>query len=104
MTYPARIDLRVGGDYFVDFGRTHEGELDGVIVKVVPERLLRYAWASYPAIVTFVVVVTANHFWLDAAFGAAVAGISAVTASAALGRARPEAWAWRRAVPAEATA
>jgi hypothetical protein len=54
--------------------------------------------------VTFVVVVTANHFWLDAAFGAAVAGIAAVTASAALGRARPEAWAWRSAVPAEAAA
>ncbi len=35
---------------------------------------------------------------------AAVAGISAVTASAALGRARPEAWAWRSAVPAKAAA
>ena len=73
-------------------------------MKLVGNRVLRLAWATYPAIVTFVVVVTANHFWLDAAFGAAVAGISAVTATAALGRARPEAWAWRRAVPAEAAA
>ena len=73
-------------------------------MKLVSNRLVRYAWAAYPGIVTFVVVVTANHFWLDAAFGAAVAGISAVTASAALGRARPEAWAWRSAVPAKATA
>ena len=46
MTYPARIDFRVGGDYFVDFSKTDEGELDGVIVKLVPERLLRYAWGT----------------------------------------------------------
>jgi uncharacterized protein YndB with AHSA1/START domain len=46
MAYPARIDLRVGGDYFVDFSRTNEGELDGVIVKLQPERLLRYAWGT----------------------------------------------------------
>ena len=46
MTYPAWIDLRVGGDYFVDFSRTDEGGLDGVIVKLVPERLLRYAWGT----------------------------------------------------------
>ena len=31
-------------------------------------------WAVYPLVVTFVVVVTANHFWLDAALGALVAG------------------------------
>ena len=73
-------------------------------MKLVANRWLRYAWASYPAIVTFVVVVTANHFWLDAAFGAAVAGISAATAHAAFGRVRPEAWAWRSAAPAKATA
>ncbi len=44
MAYPARIDLRVGGDYFVDFSRTDGGELDGVIVRLEPDRLLRYAW------------------------------------------------------------
>jgi hypothetical protein len=73
-------------------------------MKLVANRWLRYAWATYPAIVTFVVVVTANHFWLDAAFGAAVAAIAAATAHAAFGRARPEAWAWRSAAPAKATA
>jgi len=46
-------------------------------------------------LVTFVVVVTANHFWLDAAFGAVVAALAGWAASAALGRARPEVWAWR---------
>jgi hypothetical protein len=71
-------------------------------IKLVALRPLRYLWAAYPAIVTFVVVVTANHFWLDAAFGVAVAAFSAYMAHAALARARPEAWAWRTAVPAKA--
>jgi uncharacterized membrane protein YccC len=51
-------------------------------------------WAAYPAFVSFVVVVTANHFWIDGAFGALVAAVSAYGAYA-LGRARPKAWAWR---------
>ncbi len=46
MQYPARIDLRVGGDYFVDFSTTNSGSLDGVIVAVEPARLLRYAWGT----------------------------------------------------------
>jgi membrane-associated phospholipid phosphatase len=57
----------------------------------------------YPLLVTFVVISTGNHFWLDAAFGAVVAAASAWIATAAFARARPEAWAWRRA-PAEAHA
>jgi membrane-associated phospholipid phosphatase len=71
-------------------------------MKLVALRPLRWVWATYPAIVTFVVVVTANHFWLDAAVGVVVAAMSAYMAHAALGRARPEAWAWRTAVPAKA--
>ena len=66
-------------------------------IKLVKSRALKIAWAMYPVVVTFVVVVTANHFWLDAALGALVAAISAVGASYALGRARPAAWAWRTA-------
>jgi PAP2 superfamily protein len=64
---------------------------------LVRNRALKAFWTVYPAIVTFVVVVTANHFWIDAALGAMVAGLSAVAARAALARARPEAWAWRTA-------
>jgi uncharacterized protein YndB with AHSA1/START domain len=44
MDYPARVDLRPGGEYVVDFSRTNEGALDGVIVRVRPERLLTYVW------------------------------------------------------------
>jgi membrane-associated phospholipid phosphatase len=39
------------------------------------------------------VVVTANHWWLDAAAGFATAGIAAYAAGL-LARARPEAWAF----------
>jgi len=64
-------------------------------IKLVKTRALKVLWALYPLLVTFVVVVTANHFWLDAALGALVAAISAAGASYALGRSRPAAWAWR---------
>jgi PAP2 superfamily len=60
-------------------------------------RVVKLLWAVYPLLVTFVVVVTANHFWIDAGLGAAVAAFSACAASAAFARARPEAWGWRSA-------
>jgi hypothetical protein len=62
---------------------------------LVRNRLLRALWAIYPGVVTFVVIVTANHFWMDAVLGAMVAVASASAASYAFARARPEAWAWR---------
>jgi hypothetical protein len=61
----------------------------------------RTLWSAYPLLVFFVIVVTANHFWLDAAAGAAVASAAAV-AAAQLARARP-AWAWPEEIR-EATA
>jgi membrane-associated phospholipid phosphatase len=62
---------------------------------LVRNRVLRWLWAVYPAVVSFVVIVTANHYWVDAALGALVAAVSACAASAAFARVRPEAWAWR---------
>lgn len=45
MRYPARIDLRRGGDYFVDFGSSPDGgALDGVIVRIEAERSLAVVW------------------------------------------------------------
>lgn len=61
----------------------------------------RMLWSAYPLLVFFVIVVTANHFWLDAAAGAAVACVAAAGATQ-LARARP-AWAWPGA-PREVTA
>jgi hypothetical protein len=56
----------------------------------------RALWSAYPLLVFFVILVTANHFWFDAAAGAAVACLAAVTAHQ-LARLRPDAWSWREA-------
>ena len=44
MDYPASIDLRPGGRWYVDFSKTDEGDLDGIVVRAEPERLLTYLW------------------------------------------------------------
>jgi len=71
-------------------------------VMLVRSRLARAFWVLYPLVVTFVVIATANHWWLDAVLGIAVAAASAWAAKAAFARARPEAWAWRPAAKAAA--
>jgi len=66
-------------------------------IMVVRTRVLKVLWAFYPLLITFVVMVTANHFWIDAALGVLVAGASAYLAREVFARARPEAWAWAAA-------
>lgn len=73
-------------------------------VRLVRTRAAKVAWALYPLWVTFVVVATGNHWWLDAALGAIVAAVAAYTAHAWLARARPDLWAWDGPVGAEAAA
>jgi membrane-associated phospholipid phosphatase len=51
-------------------------------------------WYSYSPLVTFVVIATANHYWIDGFLGAAVAAVSAACAWTLFARARPEVWAW----------
>lgn len=58
--------------------------------------LSRTLWSAYPLVVLFVIVATGNHYWLDAAAGAAVACLAAVAAGA-LARLRPHAWSWPEA-------
>lgn len=70
---------------------------------LVRRRALSILWALYPVLVVLTVIVTANHFWLDAVFGAMVAGAAAYAAHSWLARARPEAWAFRPRI-GEATA
>lgn len=43
MGAPAKIDLRVGGSYEVDFHGDEHG-LDGIIVRIQPHRCLGYVW------------------------------------------------------------
>ena len=56
-------------------------------------------WACWPILIAWVVIVTANHYWVDAALGWMVAIASALVASRLLARARPEAWSFRVAPP-----
>lgn len=71
--------------------------------QLVAHRALKLIWWIYPVLVTFVVIATGNHFWIDAFLGALVACASALIAKAAFARARPEAWAWQPR-PREASA
>ena len=62
-------------------------------------------WAFWPMLISWVVIVTANHYWVDAALGWMVALGRRAVAQRLLARARPDAWAWRSApAPAEAEA
>jgi PAP2 superfamily len=73
----------------------------GVPMARMARRLwVKAVWSVYPALVTFVVVATANHWWLDAALGALTAAAGAWAAHS-LALARPHAWAWQ---PARASA
>ncbi len=69
------------------------------LAKLVKPRVLKVFWASYPLMVTFVIVVTGNHFLADAVLGALAAGIAAYSAKH-MARARPAHWSWRTAAPA----
>ena len=51
---------------------------------IVRNRAAKVLWALYPLLVTFVVLVTGNHWLLDAVIGAAVAGTAALVARSAL--------------------
>lgn len=72
-------------------------------IRLMKRRWAKVLWGFYPLLVTFVVISTGNHFWLDAAVGSIVAGVSAMLASTAFARFRPDAWSWR-AAPIEARA
>jgi membrane-associated phospholipid phosphatase len=64
------------------------------LARLVKRRPLKVLWFLYPFVVTFVVVVTGNHFWMDAFLGAVTAGVSAYVASSVLARARPAVWSF----------
>ena len=67
------------------------------MARLVSHRAAKIAWFSYPALVTFVVVATANHFLVDVFLGVLTAGVAAVFAHRLLARARPDVWAFGQA-------
>ena len=46
-----------------------------VLYPMVRPRWLKWLIASYPFLTLFAIIVTANHFWLDAAGGALILGV-----------------------------
>ena len=67
------------------------------MARLATHRLVKIAWFMYPALVTFVVVATANHFLVDVFLGALTAGIAFTLAHRLLARARPDVWAFGHA-------
>jgi hypothetical protein len=61
------------------------------LARLARHPLARTLWLLYPFLMAFVIVVTANHFIVDALLGALAAGASAYGASW-LARARPAVW------------
>jgi membrane-associated phospholipid phosphatase len=61
---------------------------------IVKHAVSKVLWALYPLVVTFVVVVTGNHWAMDAIAGAAVAATAALVSARVLSRVWPKAWAW----------
>jgi PAP2 superfamily len=64
---------------------------------IAQHRITKILWCAYPVLVFWVVVVTANHFWIDAAAGVLVAVLAALAARQVLARARPAVWSFRPA-------
>jgi hypothetical protein len=71
--------------------------IGGTGVRVCRHWWAKAFWACWPPLIAWVVIVTANHYWVDAALGWMVAIASALVASRLLARARPEAWSFRAA-------
>ena len=70
---------------------------------IVRRKVIKALWALYPLVVTFVVVVTGNHWIMDALAGAAVAATAAIVSAHVLSRIWPAAWSWEPRGPAEST-
>ena len=66
---------------------------------IVRRKVFKALWALYPLVVTFVVIVTGNHWLMDALAGAAVAATAAIVSARVLARAWPAAWSWGPAGP-----
>jgi hypothetical protein len=69
------------------------------LARLARSRVVAGLWLLYPLLMTFVIVVTANHFIVDALLGAMTAGASAYGARW-LARARPKAWRFAGVTPA----
>ena len=67
----------------------------GPAAMIVRRKAVKVLWALYPLVVSFVVIVTGNHWAMDALAGAAVAATAALVSKYVLSRVWPAAWAWQ---------
>jgi len=72
------------------------------LARLARHSVVRVLWICYPILMTFVIVVTANHFIVDALLGALTAAASGAGAIW-LARARPSAWRFSTVAPARLT-
>jgi PAP2 superfamily len=72
------------------------------LARLARHRVVRVLWLLYPFLMAFVIVVTANHFIIDALLGALTAGASAYGATW-LARARPTVWRFSTVSPVRLT-
>jgi hypothetical protein len=68
--------------------------LGWTFARLVRNRVAKVLWASWPFFITFMTVITANHFLIDAVLGLLVAGV-ALVAARRLAMLRPHAWTFR---------
>jgi membrane-associated phospholipid phosphatase len=73
------------------------------LARLSRRRVAKVLWMLYPLVMTFVIVVTANHFIVDALLGAMTAAASAYGAIW-LARARPAVWRFSTVSKARLTA
>ena len=69
--------------------------LGWTLVRLVRSPVAKVWWALWPLLVTFVTVITANHFLIDTVLGLATAGVAAAVAWR-LARVRPHVWGFAR--------
>jgi membrane-associated phospholipid phosphatase len=69
--------------------------LGATMARMTRRRWAQALWCAYAPVVTFVVIATANHWWIDGFLGAVVAAVAATCAHGLFARARPDVWAWK---------
>lgn len=77
--------------------------IGGSLASIAKRRVVRYLWLAYPVLMAWVVVVTGNHWILDAVLGALTAAVSFLAAKW-LAKQRPAAWSFHPPERLEATA
>lgn len=70
--------------------------IGGTGFKVCRNWFARGFWVLWPLLVSWVVVVTANHYWVDAVLGWGVALASYLIARHVVAKLKPELWEWPR--------